>query len=138
MSCAIGPVRSMARSTSPGFRGARRGGRAGRLVGQAAEDEALDRWRLAPVALERLQDQLNARVEADELVGPGADRRLAKALLADALDVLARHAPPRAGRERAVERWEIRPRLPEDEPHSVRPQHLNFLHRVLQDLRRTA
>src|SRR5439155_20084786 len=89
--------------------------RARRHVGQAEEDEALDRRRLAPVAVEGLEDELDARVEAHELVRPGADRRLAEAILAHALDVPVRHHPAGAGDERAVEGGEIGPRLLEDE-----------------------
>ena len=103
-----------------------RGG-AGGLVGQAAEDDPLDGRRLPPVAVEGLDDQLHARVEAHELVGPGADRRLAIAFLAHALEVLLRHHPARAGHERAVEGGEVRPRLLEHEPHAVRRRHLDLL-----------
>ena len=52
---------------------------------------------LAPVLVERLEDQLHARRERDELVGSGADRRLLEALVADLLDVLLGHDPAGAG-----------------------------------------
>ena len=90
--------------------------------------------RLPPVALEGLDDQLHARVEAHELVRAGAHRGLAVALLADALEVLLRHHPARAGGERAVEGPEVGPRLLEDELHPVRRGRLDLLDRVLQHL----
>src|SRR6185436_12178007 len=71
---------------------------------------ALDLRLLAPVPLERLEDKLHSRLERDELVGAGADRRLLEAFRADFLDVFLRHDPARAGR-RGIERQEIRPRL---------------------------
>ena len=89
----------MARSTSPllsadGARG---------LVGQAAEDDPLDGGRLAPVAVEGLDYQLHAGIEAHELVGPGADGRLAKALLANVSKYLCGTTHPALADERAVE-----------------------------------
>src|SRR4030095_12980120 len=80
-----------------------------RLFGQATEDEPLDARRFAPVALVGFQYELDARVEAHELVGPGADRRLLEAVVADLLDVLLGHDPARAGRGRTIEGHEIRP-----------------------------
>src|SRR5207245_10022261 len=71
------------------------------LVGQAAEDQSLDRGSLAAVALEGFEHQLDARIEAHELVGAGPDGRLAKGLLAYALDVLPGHHPAGAGHEGA-------------------------------------
>src|SRR5256886_3849227 len=56
---------------------------AGRLVADHLEDEALHVRRLAPVAVERLQHELDARRERYELVGTGADRGLLEALVAD-------------------------------------------------------
>src|SRR5262249_19579889 len=94
-------------------------GRPRRLVGPAAQNEALDRSRLAPVSLECLQHQLNARVKAHEPVRTRADGRLAKPLFTDALEIFARHDPPRTCGEGAVIGWEIWPRLPEDETHAV-------------------
>src|SRR5207245_3774012 len=82
------------------------GCRARRLVRHAPEDQPLDARRLPPVALEGLDDDLDTRRGADELVGPRADRRFLEALVADFLDVLLRHDPTRAGCRRAVERHE--------------------------------
>src|SRR5580765_8205476 len=56
------------------FTALERGGSRG-LVRDALEDEALHAGRLAPVAVEGLDDDLDARRGADELVRPGADRR---------------------------------------------------------------
>src|SRR5213594_535150 len=110
-------------------------GRARRLVGDAPEDQALDARNLAPVAFERLEDQLHARGEADEPVGSGADRGLLEAVLADALDVLLRHDPAGARRRRPVERHEVGPRLLQDEPDPARVDDLHLLDLVLEELR---
>src|SRR5262245_37707099 len=72
------------------------GGRARRLVWDALEDHALDARGLAPVAVERLQDQLDSGRERDDLVGPGAHRRLLEPVVAHALDVLLRNDPAAA------------------------------------------
>ena len=88
----------------------RRGG-----VGDHAQDQALDRRGLAPVAVEGLQHQLDPRLERDEAVGAGADGRLLEAVLADLLDVLPRHDPRRGGGLRPVVGHEVGPRLAEPE-----------------------
>ena len=119
------------------FSALERGGARG-LVGQAPEDEPLDGRSLAPVALEGFEHQLDARVEAHELVGARADGRLAKALFTHALDVLPGHDPSGAGDEGAVESREIRPRLLEDEAHAIGRGRLDLLHRVLENLRSPA
>src|SRR3989454_842046 len=113
-------------------------GRTRRLVGDTPEDQALDARRLAPVAVERLEDQLHARGEADEPVRSGADRGLLEALVADTLDVLLGHDPAGARRRRPVERHEVGPRLLEEEPDPARVDDLQLLDLVLEELRRPA
>src|SRR6202030_1495562 len=73
-------------------------------------------------------------IEAHDLVRARSDGRLAEALLADLLDVLLRNHPARARHERAVESREVGPGLLEHEPHAVRGEYLDLLHRVLQRL----
>src|SRR6266446_9899699 len=64
-----------------------------RLVGYDLEDDAFDAGGLAPILVERLHDELDARRERDEFVGPGADRRFLEPLVADLLDVFLWHHP---------------------------------------------
>ncbi len=114
-----------------------RGGPRG-LLGHAAEDESLDRGRLPPVALEGLHDQLDARREAHHLVGPGADRGLLEAVVADPVHVLLRHDPRGAGGRGAVEGHEVRPRLLEVNADAPGVDDLDFAHPVLEQLGRRA
>src|SRR5207248_2107282 len=93
-------------------------GHTGRVVRHDLEDEAFHARRLAPVLLEGLEHELDARRERDEAVRPGADRRFLEAILADFLDVLLRHDPARARGDR-VERHEVRPRLLEADTHAA-------------------
>ena len=72
------------------------GGGTRRLVGDALEDQPLDARRLPPVALERLDDDLDAGRGADVPVGTRADRRLLEPVVADLLHVLLRDDPARA------------------------------------------
>src|SRR5215469_5477254 len=65
------------------------------LVGDHLEDQALYFGRLAPVLIESFKDQLDAGSERDELVGPGADRRLFEPFVADLLDVFPGYDPAR-------------------------------------------
>src|SRR3989442_8210694 len=104
------------------------------LLGPAPEHESVHARRLAPVAFVSLAPRLHARVEAHELVGPGADRRLLEAVVAHLLDVLLRHDPARPGRRCTVERHEIRPRFLEHEPDATGIHDLNFAHAVFQEL----
>jgi hypothetical protein len=67
--------------------------------------------RLEPVTLEGLEHELDARRERDEAIGPGSDRMLLEALLADLLDVFLGHDPAGAGGRRAVEGHEVGPGL---------------------------
>src|SRR3989449_3746098 len=113
-------------------------GRTRRLVGDTPEDQALDARRLAPVTVERLEDQFHPRGEADEPVGSGADRALLEAFLADTLDVLLGHDPAGARRRRPVERHEVGPRLLEEEPDPARVDDLHLLDLILEELRRPA
>src|SRR5207245_7764985 len=69
------------------------GCRARRLVRHALEDQPLDARRLPPVALEGLDDDLDTRRGADELVGPRADGRLLAALVPALFDALFRQRP---------------------------------------------
>jgi hypothetical protein len=66
------------------------------LVGDYLEYQAFDAGGLAPVLVEGFDDQLHPRGERDEFVGPGADRRLLEALVADLLDIFLRHDQPAA------------------------------------------
>ena len=111
-----------------------RGGARG-LLGDAADHQALDARGLAPVAVEGLERELDPRLEAHELVRPGADGRLAEAVLADPLEVLLGHDPRRAGRARAVEGHEVRPRVLQVEADAARVHHLHVANPVLQDRR---
>jgi len=90
-------------------------GQARRLVRDDPEDQPLDARGLAPVLVERVEDQLHARREGDELVGAGPERSFLEALVTDRLDVFLRDDPGGAGGVR-VERHEVGPRLPETEP----------------------
>ena len=108
-------------------------GRARGLFGQAAVDEALDVGHLAPVALPRLHHQLDAGIEAHELVRPGADRRLLEAVVTDLFDVGLGHDPAGAGGRGAVERHEVRPRLLQHEAHAPGIDDLHLAHAVLEE-----
>ena len=107
----------------------------GEILRHHAPDHFLDGGRLPPVAVVRLEDQLDAGIERRELVRSRADRRLLEALVADLLEVLLRHDPSGARRGRGVEREEVGPRLLELEAHPVRIDDLDRGHLVLQELR---
>ncbi len=92
-------------STSPRLRAASRV----ELVVDRPEHEALHARDLAPILVERVERQLHARRERDELVGAGADRCLLVSLLADLLHVLLGHDPAGSGGA-GVERQEVGPR----------------------------
>src|SRR5439155_19938578 len=81
--------------------------------------QALDRRGLAPVAIVRVQHELDPGVERRELVRAGADGRLLEALVTDLLDVLLGNDPARAAGRRAVERHEVGPRLLQAKAHAV-------------------
>ena len=99
-------------------------------------DQSLDRGRLAPVAVVRLQHQLHARVERRELVGTGADRSLLEALVADPLDVLLGDDPARPAGRRGVEGHEVRPGFLQPEPDPERIDDLDRGDFLLEQLGR--
>ena len=107
-----------------------------RLVVDRLEHQALDARGLAPVLVERLERQLHARRERDELVGAGADRRLLVSLVADLLHVLLGHDPAGSGGA-GVEREEVGPRRFELEADLVGVGRLDGGHPVLDLLVRT-
>src|SRR3989441_179543 len=88
-----------------------------RLIGKHLEDQALHTRGLTPVLVEGLQHELNARGERDELVGPGADRRLLEALVAHFLHILPRYDPTGPSGAR-IEGHEVRPRRLEAEANT--------------------
>ena len=92
-------------------------GQARRLVRDRAEHQALHRGAFAPVAVERLEHQLDPGGERDEAIGPGADRRLLEAVLAHPLHVALGNDPGGPGRGRRVEGHEVRPGLLEADAH---------------------
>ncbi len=105
----------------------RRGSRHARgAVGDALDDEALDRRHLAPVRGVRFEHDLHAGRVADELVRPGTDGVPAKPFVADLRHVFLRHDEPRRGRRRPVEGHEIRPRLLELEADRERINDLDL------------
>ena len=108
--------------------------RAGGGVGHRLEHEPLHGGHLAPVALVRLHDQLDAGRVAHELVGPEPDRPLLEAVVADALDVLLRHDPAGARGQRAVESHEVGEGLVQVEAHPGGADNLHVAHAVLQNL----
>src|SRR5262249_30421087 len=81
-----------------------------RLFGDYLEDQPLHIGRLSPVLVKRLEYELDAGSERDELVRPGADRRVLEALVTDLFDVSPRHDPARGGGGR-VKCQKIRPRF---------------------------
>jgi hypothetical protein len=80
---------------------------------------------------------LDARLERDEFVGPGADWRLPERLLADLLDVVLRNDPPSAGIGR-VKRQEVGPRRAQAEHDASGVGHLDRGDPVLHQLVRRA
>src|SRR5439155_883688 len=72
---------------------------------------SLDVWSVPPVARIRFQHDLDARRVAHELVRAGADRILAKSLVADFFQVFLGHDDAGGGGRRAVEGHEVGPRL---------------------------
>ena len=107
------------------------------LVGNHLPDQLLHGGRLAPVAVERLHHQFDARGEGGELVRSRADGLLLEAVLAHALDVFFRHDPARAGDARIVEE-EIGPRLVQAEDHAPRIGCFHRRHLLLDEARGVA
>ena len=103
------------------------------LVGDHLEDEPLDGWFLAPIAVERLHDELHPGSERCEPVRSGADRRLFEAFVADLLDVLLGNNPARAGRRR-VKVDEVGPGLLQPEPNAPSVHHFHGADALLQRL----
>src|SRR5213078_902220 len=103
-----------------------RGGTRG-LLGHRAHDQTLDARGLPPITVEGLERDLHARGERHHAVGPGADRRLLEAVLADLLDVVLGHDPAGARGRGAVEPPEVRPRLLPREAHLVAAGELALL-----------
>src|ERR1700730_15413782 len=100
----------------------------------ALEYEPLHGRDFPPVALVSFHDQLDARRVAHELVRSEPDRLPLEAFVADFFDVLSRHDPARARRERAVVRHEIREGLVQMEAHARRAGDFDLAHAILQDL----
>ena len=105
-----------------------------RRLQHALEHQALDARHLAPVPLVGFHHELDARLLADELVGPETDRMLQEAVLADLLDVLLGHDPGGAGGEGAVEGHEVGPRLVQVEAHARGADDLHVLHLLVEQL----
>jgi hypothetical protein len=63
------------------------------VVGNRAEHEPLHARLLPPVVLVRFQHHLDAGRRRYEPVRPSADRRLLEPVVADLLEILARHDP---------------------------------------------
>src|SRR5207248_5601002 len=62
------------------------------VIRTSVEDKALAaESRLAPILVKGLQYQLDARIERDEFVGPGADRRFFEPIVADFVDLFLWH-----------------------------------------------
>src|SRR5262249_40429152 len=97
------------------------------------EDQPLHGGHLAPIALERLHDELEAGGVAHELVWPQTDRLLLEALEAHLLDVLLGHDPRGPGRERPVEGHEIGEWIEQVEPYTIRSDDLDFADLLLED-----
>jgi hypothetical protein len=107
-------------------------GDARRALGDALHRHALDVGGVPPVAGIGLQDHLDPRLAAHELVGPGADRVLAKALVADLADVRLRHHDPGRGGRRVVEGHEVGPGLFQVEADGERVDDLDLAHASLE------
>ena len=88
---------------------------------------------LAPVAVERFEDELDAGLGAHEPVRPRPDRRTPEAVLAHLLDILLRDDPRRAGSAGAVEGHEIRPGVLQVKAHAAGIDHLDLAHPLLED-----
>ena len=109
-------------------------GHARRRLRDHLEDDALDARHLAPVALERLHHELDARRVAHEPIGPEPHGRFLEAVGTDLLEIFLRHDPARAADEAAVVAHEIGPRLVQREAHARRRDDGDFFHLVVQQL----
>ena len=79
------------------------------LVRNHLEHQPLHIGRLAPILVEGLQYQLDPRIERDEFVGPGTDRRFFEPIVADFFDIFLGHDPAGGGGA-GIEGQKIRPR----------------------------
>src|SRR3989449_7794318 len=93
-----------------------------RPIGDALDDDALDRRLLAPVLLVGFEHELHAGGHAHESVGPEPDRVLLEGFLPDLLDVLFRYDPCRASGRGGIERQKIPARRLQHETHAT-PAH---------------
>ena len=109
-------------------------GHARRGLRDHLEHDTLDARRLAPVALEGLHHQLDARRVAHELVRAQADGMLLEAVGTDLLDVLLGHDPARAADDRPVVAHEVGPRLVQREAHAGGRDDGDLLDLVVQQL----
>ncbi len=107
------------------------------FIGDDPHHQALDARGLAPIAVEGFEHELDAGVERDEFIRPGADRRLLEPLVADFLDVFLRDDPARAARGR-VEGHKIGPLLLELEPNVPGVGRLDGGHLVVEQIVRGA
>src|SRR5262249_16704590 len=82
------------------------------LVRYHLKDQGLDAWRLAPILVERLEDQFDTGCERDEFVGPGADRCPLEPFVANLFDIGLGYDPARP-RRAPVKCQKVRPRLVE-------------------------
>src|SRR2546425_4051493 len=89
---------------------------------------------LAPIALEGLHDQVDARRVTHELVRPQPDGMPLEALVAHLLDVFLGHDPAGPGHEGPVEGHEVGPGVVQMEAHPVRTDHLHLPDLLVEDL----
>src|SRR5213592_2894012 len=73
------------------------------------EDDPLDRWHLAPIAVIGLDHQLHAGLEADKAIRPQPHRVSLKALLAYLREIFFRDHPGRPRGQGAIEGQEVGP-----------------------------
>jgi hypothetical protein len=109
-----------------------------RPIGNALDDDPLDRGLLPPVLLVRLEHELLARIHADEAIRAEPHGLPLESSLADLLDVLLGDDPRRPGGRCGVEHEEVRPGLVQRESHAVRVDDIHRLHPVVQQLGRGA
>ena len=104
-----------------------------RGVHHAFKDQPLDVGHFAPISLDGLHDQLDARRIADKFVGPQADRMLAKALIPHLLDVVLRDDPARTRGHSSVKGHEIGPWLSQMDAYPVGVDDLHLADFLMED-----
>src|SRR5216683_7119640 len=104
-------------------------------VGNALDDDSLDRRPLAPVLLVCLQHQLHSGSHAREAIGSEPHRLASESLLTDLLDVLLGHDPRRARGRGGIEDEEVGPRRVQDEADAIRVNDVHGLDPVVQKVR---